>query len=361
MKCLLILFIHTFDPNFLGNTFYMIKKYAFLSFIILSLAISSCGSDPKADAAKTIDSTVSASLETLNQKILNDPKNPDFLHERAKYYLDKKDYHNCYVDMMNVLAIDSSKSSYFMTLSDLYFYTNKTRGSKKALEKAVERDDKNTTALLKLAELYLYVGQNKESLEYINKALKIDQYNAKAYFMKGMNYKDLKDTARAISSMRTAVEMDKNNYHAYMQLGLLFAAQKNPLALVYYKNAVQLVPNSIEAWYATGKFYQDTEDWDNAINAYNALATADAKNKSARYNLGVIYLLNLNKYELALDQFTQAIQLDPDYLVAYYGRGITYKTMGDTKHALADFEQCLRIDASYEPAKTELKQLNKLK
>ena len=340
----------------------MIKKYVFLSFIILSFFLPSCSSGPKADAEqKETPSIGSLSLETLNKKIKEDPKNPDLLHERAKYYLNKKDYPGCYTDMMNVLVLDSSKAAYYMTLSDLYFYTNKTRGSKRALEKAIELDDKNIPALLKLAELHLYVGQNKESIEYINKALKIDQYNAKAYFMKGMNYKDLKDTARAISSMRTAIEQDKDYYHAYMQLGLMFAANNNPLAVDYYKNAIRLAPNSTEAWYALGKFYQDAGDWDNAINTYNALATADAKNKSVRYNLGVIYLLNLKEYPQALEQFTQAIQADPNYLEAYYGRGITYKTMGKTREAMADFERCLRIDQGYEPAKTELKLLNKLK
>ena len=103
------------------------------------------------------------------------------------------------------------------------------------------------------------------------------------------------------------------------------------------------------------------EDWDNAINTYNALAVADSKNKSARYNSGVIYLLKLKKYPLALEQFTQAIGVDSAYVEAYYGRGITYKTIGNSKQAIADFEHCLRIDAGYEPAKTELKQLNKLK
>lgn len=340
----------------------MIKRYAPFLLIILCWLIQSCStSQNKETATNGGDSTASVSIETLNQKIQQNPKDANLLHERAKYYLTKKDYTNCYLDMMNVLVLDSSKAPYYMTLSDLYFYTNKTRGSKRALEKAVELDDKNIPALLKLAELHLYVGQNKESIEYINRALKIDQYNAKAYFMKGMNYKDLKDTARAISSMRTALEQDKNYYHAYMQVGLLFAAKKNPIALDYYKNALHLAPNSTEAWYAIGKFYQDVEDWDNAINTYQTLATADAKNKSARYNLGVIYLLNLKKYPLALEQFTQAIELDPNYLEAYYGRGITYKEMGNRKQASASFEQCLRIDESYEPAKAELKQLNKLK
>jgi tetratricopeptide (TPR) repeat protein len=340
----------------------MIKKHVWFLLVLVELLMQACsGGQGNVSETKSDTTVTNTSLETLNQKIGADPNNPDLLHERAKYYLAQKDYPKCYDDMMKVLVQDSSKAAYYMTLSDLYFFTNKTRGSKRALEKAIELDDKNIDALLKLAELHLYVKQNKESIEYINQALRIDQYNAKAYFMKGMNYKDLKDTAKAVSSMQTAIEQDKKYFHAYMQLGLIFAAKKNPLAEQYYKNAIQVVPNSSEAWYALGKFYQDMEQWEDAINTYNALAIADAKNKSARYNLGAIYLLNLKKYPLALEQFSQAIYADSTYVEAYYGRGVVYKTMGDNKQAKANFEHCLRLNPDYEPAQTELKQLNKFK
>jgi tetratricopeptide (TPR) repeat protein len=340
----------------------MKRKSVLLFFSLLCLLIHSCSTDKKTEVdEKKASASSPASIDDLNQQLLDNPNNPDLLHERAKYYLAQKDYLKCYDDMMKVLVQDSSKASYFMTLSDLYFYTNKTRGSKRALEKAIELDDKNIEALLKLAELYLYVKQNKESIEYINKALRIDQYNAKAYFMKGMNYKDLKDTAKAISSMQTAIEQDSKYFHAYMQLGLIFAEKKNPLAEQYYKNAIQVVPNSPEAWYALGKFYQDMKRWEDAINTYNALAVADAKNKSARYNLGVIYLLDLKKYPLALEQFSQAIYADSTYVEAYYGRGVVYKTLGDSKQAKTNFEHCLRLNPDYEPAQAELKQLNKIK
>src|SRR6185369_1058886 len=150
---------------------------------------------------------------------------------------------------------------------------------------------KNVDAMLKLAELYFYVKKYDKSIEYINMALKINKYNAKAYFMKGMNYKEIKDTAKAISSMQTAVEQDQTYYNAYMQLGILNAAQKNPLAVQYYKNALRIQPNSTEAWYDIGKYYQDVMDWTQASEAYATLLKIDPKYKNAFYNLGVINLV----------------------------------------------------------------------
>jgi tetratricopeptide (TPR) repeat protein len=335
----------------------------FLSLFSITCILCSCGdgAQPVARITDTTANRLSDTLKKLDDAIAADPDNAEALHARAKYYISTKDYHNSYIDMMQVLKIDSSKAPYYLTLSDVYFFTNKTGASKMALEKAVALDDKNIDALLKLAELYLYIGKNEKSIEYINKALKIDQYNAKAYFMKGMNYKELKDTAKAISSMQTAVEQDQNYYHAYMQLGILCAAKKNPIAIQYYKNAIRIVPNSTEAWYAIGKYYQDAGDWENAITTYNALIAARAQNKYASYNLGVIYLVNLKKYQLALEHFTEALKIDPDYVEAYYGRGVTYHALGDEKQAMDSYQQCLRINPDYKPAQLELKQLNKLK
>lgn len=337
------------------------RTYYLLIFFVSSLfMISSCGGGGTAPQENINNDTsdIADTLKQLNQQLATDPENVELRHKRAIYFLNNKEYQKSLDEMMLVLKIDSSKAPYYMTLSDIYFYTNKTGASKRALEKAIELDEENTDALLKLAELYLYVKKNDLSIEYINKALKINQYNAKAYFMKGMNYKDLKDTAKAISSMQTAVEQDQSYYHAYMQMGLLTAARKNPIAIQYYKNAIRIQSNSKEAWYAIAKFYQDTGDWENAITTYNALITADAQNKYAHYNLGAIHLINLKKYQQAATDFTAAIHIDPNYTEAYYGRGLAYGALGNRQEARDDFQRCLRINPDYEPAKTEL---NKLK
>lgn len=325
------------------------------------LTIAACtGNSTKPDTKvkDTVAINTPEALKKLNEQLLANPDNADLYHKRAQYYFDKKDFTSSLADMNKAMKIDSSKAEYYLTLSDIYFVTNFTSKSKAALEKSIKLDDKNTIAMLKLAELFLYVRKYKESVEYINMALKIDKYNAKAYFMKGMNYKELKDTARAISSMQTAVEQDQQYYNAYIQLGIMCAAQRNPIAAQYYKNAIKLKPNSTEAWYDLGKCYQDMEVWSNAIDCYTKLLKIDPGYKFAHYNLGVIYFLGLKKYPEAIDHYTQAINIDPKYTEAYYARGICYKEMKKMKDAVRDFVACTSINPDFEPAKLILKEMN---
>lgn len=333
------------------------KIMFFLLSLGTSILISCIGTNNKAET-ETIDSTaqnIPEELKQLNERLKSEQNNPDIYHQRAQYYYNAQRYSEGLADILRAVNIDSSKAAYFLTLSDLYFVNNQTAKTKEALEKCIQLDEKNIDAMLKLAELYLYVRKYEQSVKYINMALKQDKYNAKAYFMKGMNYKELKDTARAISSMQTAVEQDQQYYHAYMQLGLLCAAKKNPLAVEYYKNAIRIKPESIEALYSLGKYYQDTEDFDKALNTYSELVHLETNNINAYYNMGVIQLLNLKKYDIAINYFTTAIKINPKYVQAYYGRGLSYQALGNKKQATADFQACIDINPHFEPALEALK------
>ena len=338
-----------------------IKALFSISIFTGLILFSSCGSESTSPETKTTDSVKSVlpeALLKLNAEVEKNPTNADVFHKRAQYHLSTRNFDAGFEDMKRVMMIDSSKAPSFITLSDLYFVTNQTGNSKAALEKCISLDDKNVDAILKLAELYFYVKKHDDCFKYINMALKIDKYNSKAYFMKGMNYKEIKDTAKAISSMQTAVEQDQSFYNAYMQLGILNAAQKNPIAVDYYKNALRVQPNSTEIWYAIGKYYQDVENWDKAIEAYNVLLQIDAKNKNANYNIGSINLVGKKDYKTALKYFTAALSSDPAYVDAYYGRGVCYQAMGDKKKAVVDFNACLSINPMHELAKKALETIN---
>ena len=341
----------------------MYRKKSSVFTIVVSMAIflflTSCGDQPKKIEVKKSDSTsvkTPEALSKLNDSINSEPQNPNLYYHRANYYCKTQQIDMGMNDIQKAIQIDSTKSEYYITLSDLCFVSNKTGDSKTALEKAVKLNDKNINALLKLAELHLYVKQNDQSIEYLNQVLKIDQYNSKAYFMKGMNFKELKDTAKAISSMQTAVEQDQQYYNAYMQLGLLCAAKNKKVAADYYKNAIRIQPKSVEAWYDLGKFYQDEHDWNNAMGTYSTLLTFD-QNKNAAYNLGAINLLEIKNYPKAIEYFTAAINIDAKYVDAYYGRGLSLLANKNKEEAIKDFNTCLSIDPAYSPAIESLKKM----
>ena len=56
------------------------------------------------------------------------------------------------------------------------------------------------------------------------------------------------------------------------------------------------------------------------------------------------------KYPEAILALTEAIRLKPDFSRAYNARGFAYLRMKDFEHALADFDQAIKLDPRYENA-----------
>ncbi len=64
------------------------------------------------------------------------------------------------------------------------------------------------------------------------------------------------------------------------------------------------------------------------------------------YNRGIAYAKK-NQYDRAIEDFNQAIRLDPDSIFALNNRGAAYARKGQLDDAIADFNEAIRIDASY--------------
>ena len=64
----------------------------------------------------------------------------------------------------------------------------------------------------------------------------------------------------------------------------------------------------------------------------------------AHTNRGWVYY-NREQYDLAIDDYSRAIALDPDYASGYSFRGMAYRYKPDPDRALADFDHAIRLDA----------------
>jgi tetratricopeptide (TPR) repeat protein len=221
---------------------------------------------------------------------------------------------------------------------------------KASLNKAIEIDPKNISAYTKLAELNLYIKDYNACLKAADDVLKIDVYNPRAYFIKGMAFKEVGDSAKAVSSFQTVVEQDPEYYNAYIQLGLLYSAIKNPLALDYLNNALNLQPQSIEAYYAIGMFFQETGNVNKAIEAYNTILKIDSTYNDAHYNLGYIAMVIQNDMANAIKHFSDNIKFHPKNYEAFYMRGLCYERMKDKASAERDYRMALSLYPQYDPA-----------
>ena len=107
--------------------------------VLISASLFSCNSkDGSADEnTHKTDSLLkiinSPELAALNKKILDNPEEANLYNERAKIYLQFKQFDEAINDSKRSLRMDSSNASYYLTEADIFFASNETRNAKDVL------------------------------------------------------------------------------------------------------------------------------------------------------------------------------------------------------------------------------------
>jgi tetratricopeptide (TPR) repeat protein len=109
--------------------------------------------------------------------------------------------------------------------------------------------------------------------------------------------------------------------------------------------AVALSPRSPRNWEVLASIYRNISGVaDNALafslDAYGRAIQRDPLNPALRLNVGGIYYTAKN-YDLAIRFFTDAINLKPDYVNAYYNLAIALRDKGDLQNAQQVAEQAI--------------------
>lgn len=328
-------------------SFLSFKLNAGAAFVALAFFIISCGNNQPADETLMVESTDS-SVVSLNEKIKQDPSNPDLYHQRAILLSGNNDLPTAFYDMRRAISIDSTRAAYFMTLGEIYFMQGEGGKALQAYQQASDLEPENQEALLKQAELKLYMQNPTGAIETIDQALLNDKFNAKAYFMKGMAFKQLRDTMTALSSFQTAVEQDPEYFHAYMQLGIILSELHDPVAEQYLKNAINVNPLSIEAHYALGMFLQQHGNPEAALEPYSNILALDSINRDALFNTAYVYSEYLDDQAKALEGYDKVTQLHPNDANGWYMLGLTHERMGNKSDAITSYKKSLAIQPDYD-------------
>jgi tetratricopeptide (TPR) repeat protein len=319
-------------------------------FVLAALLLAACH-DNRTARLEANNADDSQQFDSINALIKASPNNPTLYYERAKMHYDLRDHAASLNDVGRALKLDSSNTEFYLLLADLKLISKESRASRDALLKAYQRNPNDIHVLLRLGELYMIVQDAETSFKYLNEALKADVYNATAYRLKGFNYKYLGDTTNAVSSFQTAIEQDPNDYDSYLQLGFLYSTIGHDIALDYYNNALRVRPQSVEALYAKGLFLQTINRSREAIDTYKKILSITDEYFDAYYNIGYVYLVQVQQFDSAIYHFNKAIEFGPpSYVEAVYNRGLCHERAGDIKQAEADYREALRMNPQYDLA-----------
>lgn len=321
-----------------------------LIYVFVIAFLFSCKSD---DKAKEVTIPSDPTLEQLNKLVETKPNDAKILYERAKYFYNNEKYKDAIKDMKRVLKIDSLNPVYYHTLADIYLDDADSRYAINTMEKVVSLYPERIPSLLKLSEFYFIVKNYDKSLSTINSILYLSPDNPEAYFMLGVNFKEMNQLAKAKNSFLTVVENNPEHTDAWLQLGKLAEEQKDSTAETYYKNAILIDKDNVEAMHYLAFYYQNNGELQKALDTYKKIVLIDPSYTASYLNSGIIYLKQ-DSLKKAFDNFNIMVNVDKSNPKGYYFRGLTHYLGGNNEAAKPDFEQALKLNSEYEEAKQML-------
>jgi len=114
------------------------------------------------------------------------------------------------------------------------------------------------------------------------------------------------------------------------------------IAVAIYSILVPIV--NARFYFNRGDAYDAKGNSDLAIQDYTKALEFDPKFAAAYNNRGLAYF-NEGKSDLAIQDFTKALEFDPKLALAYYNRGLAYNKNGDYDLAIQDFTKALEFDS----------------
>ncbi len=95
-----------------------------------------------------------------------------------------------------------------------------------------------------------------------------------------------------------------------------------------------------------GNTYSDKGDFDRAIEDYTEAIRLNPKYDKAFYNRGLAYSKK-GDHDRAMKDYSEAIRINPNYDKAFNNRGIIHGRKGEHDRAIGDYTEAIRINPNY--------------
>ena len=162
-----------------------------------------------------------------------------------------------------------------------------------------------------------------------------------------------------LTKLLEAARLDPDDPDLHQQIALVYRnLGKYRLSREHFERALELRPQSPEAWNNLGTLYLLEGKWDKAIEWFQKAAD-DVTYQTPQYaynNMGLAYF-NKGAVEKAVSSYEEALKLSPSYSPAYFNLGTAYEAMGKQEKAINAYKRAIQHYPKYTAAHLTLGRL----
>ncbi len=349
-------------------------KYALLS-IERGLTAENVDQQIIKELLSRIDKGVAQGIEYLTQ--LSDTKlsnNFNIQYFLGKVYLKQKNDDLALKYFKRASSMPNANADVFYQLGLLY-EKNQPKLTKVEQEKVDQKKPElNEESLnitkqpdqIKIDPIQPIQTRSSEAQEQYRKAVELGSEEAGLLFKVAQGYLDEGNEDKFVEVAQKALILDNNNLEFHKKLAEIF--QKRALnykkegktdeeekaineAIKHYEQVVLLEP-SAKRWYNLGLLYEYAGKGKaiKAVTAYDQAIQLDPNFALAYYRRGNFRLTYkvgkalIYKPEVAIEDLKKAIECDPNLADAYVALGLAYSQMDLSEKATAEFENAVKVD-----------------
>lgn len=155
----------------------------------------------------------------------------------------------------------------------------------------------------------------------------------------------------AYAEFNQAIEIDPESRDAYYNRGVLYLRQENSDQAIFdFNKVIAMNPLDCDAFFSRGLAYSMKENYEQAIDDFTRIISMTPHNAEAAYNARAMAYAQKGDFEQAISDYSQIITMQPDYAEAYYDRAVNYSAQGKFDLAREDLHKAesLGFDTSFD-------------
>lgn len=254
-------------------------------------------------------------FRVFNRILKNDPDNSGALLGRGISRQAKKDYDGALEDFNRLIRTRPDAAEAYLNRGDVRYEKSDYTGAVLDYTHAVELEPDNPLIYFNRGKAYGEMKKYPQALEDLNRAVEKNPREPGYYLFRAYIYSRLNKPNREEEDLQKTLELDPKNIQAYRNLGVLYSA------LNKYQGAddraVSILTRGLKAVPDNGK------------NPYSY-------SREQMYSQRASALINLERFDMAVQDLDIALELNPEYTEGYFERALAYKELGDLENARLD-------------------------
>lgn len=189
-------------------------------------------------------------------------------------------------------------------------------------------------------------GKLREAVDSFRRLLRIDSSIAEIHFNLAVLQTQLNDVKAAIGSYHKALQLKPQLTVAHFNLGSLMQQQgKRQEAAQHYQKAIALEPDFFAALGNLGTIRQEQGKLKEAEQCYRRVLELHP-DAQGYFNLGTT-LYGLGEHADAIEQFREAVRIDPGFAEAWNSLGETWRDRGRMDEAVDCYKQAIAVQPGH--------------